>query len=95
MSAAKAAVDINVAAPAAIRNLTLRIFIVLLAGEAQRMPHIEKSTCGRCQQKLKQHLTLIFKVDIFSPEENPAPQCGALAAITNDVLTRRRMTNGE
>src|ERR1700760_1222422 len=53
-SAANAAVD-RVTAPAAIRNLTLRIGFVLLAGEATRKPHIEKSTCGRCPQKLKHH----------------------------------------
>src|SRR6478752_2902729 len=70
-SAANAAVD-RVTAPAAIRNLTLRIGFVLLAGEATRKPHIEKSTCGRCQQNLKQHLTLIFKVDIFSPRDDRA-----------------------
>ena len=40
MSAASAAVDINDAAPAAMINLTLRIVFVLLAGEAQRKPHI-------------------------------------------------------
>jgi hypothetical protein len=34
MSAASAAVDINDAAPAAMKNLTLRIGFVLLAGEA-------------------------------------------------------------
>ena len=36
MSAAKAAVDISEAAPAAIKNLTLRIGFVLLAGEADK-----------------------------------------------------------
>src|ERR1700760_1147753 len=39
-SAANAAVE-RVTAPAAIRNLTLRIFIVLLAGEAPQRPHIK------------------------------------------------------
>jgi hypothetical protein len=65
MSAASAAVDNNDAAPAAMRNLTLRIGFVLLAGEAKRRPHIEKLTAGRCHEILKYRLTLIFKVDVF------------------------------
>jgi hypothetical protein len=66
-----------------------------LAGEAAtKAPH-QKSTFGRCQQKLKQRLTLIFKVDIFSPRSNGGAQCGALAANPNDVLTDRRMASGE
>src|SRR5437773_245003 len=49
MSAANAADDNNVAAPAAMRNLTLRIGFVLLAGEADKTSH-RKPTAGRCQQ---------------------------------------------
>jgi hypothetical protein len=63
MSAANAAVDNMNAAPAANSNLTLRIGFVLLASEADRKASREKPTAGRCHQKLKRHLTLIFKVD--------------------------------
>src|SRR5215472_19101426 len=87
-SAANAAVDNNVAAPAAIINLTLRIGIVLLAGEATTDASHRKSTCGRCQQKLKQHLTLIFKVDIFSPANGTAPNVAMPVVIANEVLTK-------
>jgi hypothetical protein len=66
ISAANAADDNNSdAAPAAIKNLTLRIGFVLLSGEADNgglTP--EKLTDERWQQILKRHLTLIFKVDI-------------------------------
>jgi hypothetical protein len=64
-----------------------------LAGEATRRPHIEKSTSGRCQQNLKQHLTLIFKVDIFSPGGDRGAHCGTPAANPNDVLMEA--ANGE
>src|SRR5215472_17183008 len=73
--------------PAAIINLTLRIGIVLLAGEATTDASHRKSTCGRCQQKLKQHLTLIFKVDIFSPANGTAPNLALPVVIANEVLT--------
>ena len=43
MYAANAAVDNKVAAPAAINDLTLRIGFVLLAGEADKKPHISKT----------------------------------------------------
>jgi hypothetical protein len=62
ISAADAADDNNDAAPAAIRNLTLRIGFVLLSGEADEASH-QKLTSGRWHQILKRHLTLIFKVD--------------------------------
>src|ERR1700730_6192674 len=62
MSAATAPADNRDAAPAAIRNLTLRIGFVLLSGEADEASH-QKLTSGRCHQILKRHLTLIFKVD--------------------------------
>src|SRR5258708_2075769 len=45
MSAAKAADDNRDAAPAAMRNLTLRIGFVLLAGEANKASH--RKTHGR------------------------------------------------
>jgi hypothetical protein len=64
MSAANAIDGNRDAAPAATRDLTLRMGFVLLAGEArQRRPHIKKLTAGRWQQILKRRLTLIFKVD--------------------------------
>ncbi len=64
MSAANAADDNRVAAPAATRNFTLRIGFVLLSGEANSEgPHIQKLTAGRCHQMFKRRLTLIFKVD--------------------------------
>jgi hypothetical protein len=64
MSAANAIDDDSDAAPAATKNLTLRIGFVLLTGEADSGgPHIEKLTAGRCHQMLKRHLTLIIKVD--------------------------------
>src|SRR5712672_4535415 len=62
MSAANATDDNKDAAPAAIRNLTLRLGFVLLSGEADEASH-QKLTSGRCHQILKRHLTLIFKVD--------------------------------
>src|SRR3954470_22310474 len=43
MSAANAAVDNRVAAPAAMSDFTLRIVFVLLSGEADRTPHIKNS----------------------------------------------------
>jgi hypothetical protein len=63
-----------VAAPAAMSDLTLRIVFVLLSGEADRTPHIKNSQPGRCQQMLKRRLTLIFKVDIFSPRTRTRAQ---------------------
>jgi hypothetical protein len=68
MSAANAIDEISDAAPAARRDLTLRIGFVLMAGEAkyERLT-FWKLTGGRCQQMFKRHLTLIFKVDFFSP----------------------------
>src|SRR3954466_15531623 len=62
ISAANAPDDSRDAAPAAIRNLKLRIGFVLLSGEADEASH-QKLTAGRCHQILKRHLTLIFKVD--------------------------------
>src|SRR5476649_2604805 len=62
MSAANAPDDNRDAAPAAIRNLTLRIGFVLLSGEADEASH-QKLTSGPWHQILKRHLTLIFKVD--------------------------------
>src|SRR4051812_14425269 len=87
MSAANAAVDNTDAAPAAIRDLTLRIGFVLLSGEADEASH-QKLTSRRCHQILKRRLTLIFKVDnlrrfFCAPREN----AGA-ATIVNDVLTK-------
>jgi hypothetical protein len=66
MSAANAIDEIRVAAPAARRDLTLRIGFVLMAGEAQcsRLT-FWKLTGGRWQQMFKRHLTLIFKVDFL------------------------------
>jgi hypothetical protein len=63
MSAANAAVGNSDAAPTAIKYLTLRIGSVLLAvRQARKASHL-KLTAGRCHQKLKRRLTLIFKVD--------------------------------
>jgi hypothetical protein len=62
MSAAYATDDNRDAALAAMRNLTLRIGFVLLAGEADKAS-LQKPTAGRCHQMFKRHLTLIFKVD--------------------------------
>ena len=65
MSAANAADDNRDAAPAAMRNLTLRIGFVLLAGEADNGGLTSKnSRPDDAHQMLKRHLTLIFKVDI-------------------------------
>src|SRR4051812_32021687 len=87
MSAAKAPDDSRVAAPAAIRILTLRIGFVLLSGEADEASH-QKLTAGRCHQILKRHLTLIFKVDnlrrFFLAG---APIVAEAATIANNVLT--------
>src|ERR1700740_3820814 len=60
MSAANAAVGNSDAAPTAINNLTLRIGFVLLASEAGKDGLTSELTAGRCPQKLKRHLTLIF-----------------------------------
>jgi hypothetical protein len=64
ISAANAIDEIRDAAPAARRDLTLRIGFVLWAGEANtRAPRSGNSRIGRWQQMLKRYLTLIFKVD--------------------------------
>jgi hypothetical protein len=63
MSAANATDDNRDAAPAATRDLTLRIGFVLLSGEATAEASHQKLTVGRCHQMLKRRLTLIFKVD--------------------------------
>jgi hypothetical protein len=64
MSAANAIDDNNDAAPAATRDITLRIGFVLLSGEADNGgPTSKKLTAGRWHQMLKRRLTLIFKVD--------------------------------
>ncbi|WP_456777177.1 hypothetical protein [Bradyrhizobium sp. USDA 4369] len=64
MSAAKAKVENREAAPAAIKDLTLRIGFVPSAGEAigKRGP-TSKLTFVQSHQMLKQRLTLIIKVD--------------------------------
>src|SRR3954471_23618313 len=64
MSAAKAKVENRVAAPAAIKDLTLRIGFVPLASEAFGNGLTSQLTAVKSQQMLKQHLTLIIKVDI-------------------------------
>jgi hypothetical protein len=63
MSAANATDDSRDAAPAAARDLTLRIDFVLLSGEAAAEAPRQKPTGGRSQQIFKRRLTLIFKVD--------------------------------
>jgi len=66
ISAANAIDEISDAAPAARRDLTLRIGFVLMAGEAEyKCLTFWKLTAGRSHQILKRHLTLIFKVDFF------------------------------
>jgi hypothetical protein len=66
ISAANAIDEISDAAPAARRDLTLRIGFVLMAGEAKcRCLTFWKLTAGRSHQMFKRHLTLIFKVDFF------------------------------
>src|SRR3954469_19223319 len=92
MSAANAPDDSRVAAPAAIRNLTLRIGFVLLSGEADEASH-QKPTSGRCHQILKRHLTLIFKVDNlrrFFCDRGFARKTTGPATIVKDVLTEDR-----
>ena len=65
MSAAKAKVENREAAPAAIKDLTLRIGFVPLAGEAIRSSGpTSQLTAVQSHQILKQRLTLIIKVDI-------------------------------
>jgi hypothetical protein len=64
MSAANAAVDNIEAAPAAIRNLTLRILaFVLLPREATADASQSKTEVRGSHQMLKCRLTLIIKVD--------------------------------
>src|ERR1043166_7489182 len=86
ISAAKAPDDSRDAAPAAIRNLTLRIGFVLLSGEADEASH-QKLTAGRCHQILKRHLTLIFKVDNLRRFFCRRVNDGKPATIANNVLT--------
>src|ERR1051325_7172736 len=86
ISAAKAPDDSRDAAPAASRNLTLRIGFVLLSGEADEASH-QKLTAGRCHQILKRHLTLIFKVDNLRGFFRPRANHGDAATIANNVLT--------
>src|SRR6266702_4900295 len=62
MSAANATDDNRNAAPAATKNLTLRMGFVLLSGEAAAETPHQKLTGGRWHQILKRRLTLIFKV---------------------------------
>src|SRR3954469_6872545 len=85
MSAANAPDDSRVAAPAAIRNLTLRIGFVLLSGEADEASH-QNLTAGRCHQILKRHLTLIFKVDNLRRFFRVHGNHGKRATMVNDVL---------
>src|SRR3954454_24809615 len=85
MSAANAPDDSRDAAPAAIRNLTLRIGFVLLSGEADEASH-QKLTAGRCHQILKRHLTLIFKVDNLRRFFRAGINDGGGATIANNVL---------
>jgi hypothetical protein len=73
MSAANATDDNRDAAPAATRNLTLRMGFVLLSGEATAEASHQKLTAGRCHQILKRRLTLIFKVD--NPLRMIPPKC--------------------
>src|ERR1043166_3468212 len=86
ISAAKAPDDTRDAAPAAIRNLTLRIGFVLLSGEADEASH-QKLTAGRCHQIVKRHLTLIFKVDNLRRFFRSRANYGEAAIIANNVLT--------
>jgi hypothetical protein len=91
MSAANAVDDNRDAAPAAIRNLTLRIGFVLLSGEADEASH-QKLTSGRWHQILKRYLTLIFKVDnlrrFFARPWTFSVKNGGLATIANNVLMK-------
>ncbi|WOH70090.1 hypothetical protein [Bradyrhizobium sp. BWA-3-5] len=67
MSAANAAEDNNVAAPAAMKDFTLRMGSVLLSGEADyKKAPLQNSRTGRWHQMFKRRLTLIFKVDNLS-----------------------------
>src|SRR6186713_300573 len=85
MSAANAIDEIRVAAPAARRDLTLRIGFVLLAGEANtQASRSGNSQAGRSHQMFKRHLTLIFKVDFLSPLARMRPK-----RCKNAALTRR------
>src|SRR5437764_13790464 len=85
MSAANAPDDNRDAAPAAIRDITLRIGFVLLSGEADEASH-PKLTSARCHQILKRHLTLIFKVDNLRRFFARASNHGERATIANNVF---------
>jgi hypothetical protein len=82
MSAANATDDNRDAAPAATRDLTLRIGFVLLAGEATTEASHQKLTIGRCLKILKRHLTLIIKVD--NPLRTPCPARAVGGEITRN-----------
>ena len=89
MSAANAVDDSKAAAPAATRNLTLRIGFVLLSGEADNGGlTFQKLTAGRCHQMFKRHLTLILKVD--NPLRAKACRHRARPIIANNVLIKFR-----
>jgi hypothetical protein len=90
MSAANATDDNRDAAPAATRDLTLRIGFVLLAGEATTEASHQKLTIGRCLKILKRHLTLIIKVD--NPLRTTCPACAVDGEITRNFnrLPNRR-----
>jgi hypothetical protein len=87
MSAAEAIDDNSDAAPAAMKNLTLRIGFVLLAVR-QTAPH-RKLTPGRWHQMLKRRLTLIFKVDNSRTEIAvqllPRQKMASAVTMANDV----------
>ena len=91
MSAANAAVENRVAAPAASKDLTLRIGFVLLAGEATTEASHQKLTVGRCLKMLKRHLTLIIKVD--NSLRTTCPACAGRGEIMRSFnnLLRHRM----
>src|SRR3954469_15121325 len=74
-SAAEAIDGNRDAAPAAMRNLTLRIGFVLLSGEAEAEASHQKLTLGRCLKILKRHLTLIIKVDNLLRRTHRACAC--------------------
>src|ERR1700687_1466109 len=88
MSAANATDDNRDAAPAAMRNLTLRIGFVLLAGEADKAPLL-KLTGGRWHQIIKRRLTLIFKVVILGGFF-ASDVCGARAGAFAPQMPRRK-----
>src|SRR5882762_10451466 len=93
MSAANAADDNRDAAPAATRDLTLRIGFVLLSGEATAEASHQKLTVGRCHQMLKRRLTLIFKVDNPLRMIRPAIVGGDKIMRNFNILRRDRRQN--